>query len=74
MDVRKHREAEIKDFRFRDLRHSAASYLAMNGASLAEVLDHKTHQMVAHHAHLSDEHIVDVGARMNSNVFDGSEK
>ncbi|MFM7852107.1 MAG: site-specific integrase, partial [Flammeovirgaceae bacterium] len=41
--------AEIKDFRFHDLRHSAASYLAMNGASLAEiaeVLGHKTLQMV----------------------------
>jgi hypothetical protein len=34
----------MEDFRFHDLRHSAASYLAMNGASLAEiaeVLGHK---------------------------------
>ena len=29
--------AEIKDFRFHDLRHSAASYLAMNGATLSEI-------------------------------------
>lgn len=39
----------IEDFRFHDLRHSAASYLAMNGATLAEiaeVLGHKTLQMV----------------------------
>ena len=47
--------AEIEDFRFHDLRHSAASYLAMNGASLseiAEVLGHKTLQMVKRYAHL----------------------
>ena len=37
--------ASITDFRFHDLRHSAASYLAMNNASLAEIaeiLGHKT--------------------------------
>jgi integrase len=41
--------AEINDFKWHDLRHCTASYLAMNGASLAEiaeVLGHKTLQMV----------------------------
>lgn len=41
--------AGIKDFRFHDLRHTTASYLAMNGANpleIAEVLGHKTFQMV----------------------------
>ena len=41
--------ANIKDFRYHDLRHSAASYLAMNGASMMEIADilgHKTLQMV----------------------------
>lgn len=33
------REANIKKFRFHDLRHSAASYLAMNGATLAEIAE-----------------------------------
>jgi len=38
------RWADIEDFRFHNLRHSAAAYLAMNGASpaeIAEVLGHK---------------------------------
>lgn len=40
--------AEVKDFRWHDLRHSAASYLAMSGATpsqLAAVLGHKTLNM-----------------------------
>lgn len=42
-------EAKIKEFRFHDLRHSAASYLAMSGATapeIAAVLGHRTLQMV----------------------------
>jgi integrase len=52
-------KAKIKDFRWHDLRHSCASYLAMNGATLAEiaeVLGHKTLSMVKRYAHLSDAH------------------
>ncbi len=65
-------KAEIKDFRFHDLRHSAASYLAMNGASLAEiaeVLGHKTLQMVKRYAHLSEAHTSKVVASMNEKIF-----
>ena len=65
-------KAELKDFRFHDLRHSAASYLAMNGASLAEiaeVLGHKTLAMVKRYAHLSEAHTAGVVARMNQNIF-----
>jgi len=64
--------AQITDFRFHDLRHSAASYLAMNGASLveiAEVLGHKTLQMVKRYAHLSVAHTAGVVARMNTAIF-----
>lgn len=64
--------AEIEDFRFHDLRHSAASYLAMNGASLAEIaeiLGHKTLQMVKRYAHLSEAHTASVVAKMNEKVF-----
>lgn len=64
--------ARIDDFRFHDLRHSAASYLAMNGATLAEiaeVLGHKTLQMVKRYAHLSEQHTAKVVARMNEQIF-----
>lgn len=64
--------ARIEDFRFHDLRHSAASYLAMNGASLAEiaeVLGHKTLLMVKRYAHLSDAHTAKVVASMNDKIF-----
>lgn len=66
------KEAEIEDFRFHDLRHSAASYLAMNGATLAEiaeVLGHKTLQMVKRYAHLSEAHTSKVVASMNERIF-----
>jgi len=64
--------AKITDFRFHDLRHSAASYLAMNGATLseiAEVLGHKTLQMVKRYAHLSEAHTHSVVASMNDKIF-----
>ena len=66
------KKANIEDFRFHDLRHSAASYLAMNGASLAEiaeVLGHKTLQMVKRYAHLSEAHTASVVERMNNKIF-----
>ena len=69
-------KAELVDFRFHDLRHSAASYLAMNGASpldIAAVLGHKSLDMVKRYAHLSDQHTAGVVERMNEKKFgDGS--
>lgn len=65
--------AGIDDFRFHDLRHSCASYLAMNGASLAEiaeVLGHKTLAMVKRYAHISPQHIRGVVERMNAAIFE----
>ncbi|KJV07021.1 tyrosine-type recombinase/integrase [Methylocucumis oryzae] len=66
--------AEINDFHWHDLRHCTASYLAMNGASLAEiaeVLGHKTLNMVKRYAHLSDGHVSNVVASMNAKIFGG---
>jgi integrase len=67
-------DAEIEDFHWHDLRHCTASYLAMNGASLAEiaeVLGHKTLSMVKRYAHLSDGHVSNVVASMNDKIFGG---
>jgi integrase len=52
-------QAEIDDFRFHDLRHTTASYLAQSGASLleiADVLGHKQIQMTKRYAHLCIDH------------------
>lgn len=65
-------KAGLSDFRFHDLRHTAASYLAMGGASLAEiaeVLGHKTFSMVRRYSHLSDSHTAKVVANMNERIF-----
>ena len=64
--------ANIADFRFHDLRHTFASYLAMNGASLleiAEALGHKSLAMVKRYAHLTEAHTRGVVERMNRAVF-----
>ncbi|MFA6687844.1 MAG: site-specific integrase [Desulfuromonas sp.] len=67
-------KANIEDFRFHDLRHSAASYLAMSGATpseIADILGHKTLQMVKRYAHLSDSHVSSVVQRMNDKFLQG---
>ena len=67
-------KAGIQDFRFHDLRHSAASYLAMSGASLAEiaeVLGHKTLQMVKRYSHLSEQHTANIVSKMNEKFIGG---
>jgi len=40
-------DADIKDFRFHDLRHSCASYLAQSGASLLEIADVLGHKDIS---------------------------
>lgn len=77
LDIRRPWEEALKasaidNFRFHDLRHSAASYLVMNGASLAEIaeiLGHKTLAMVKRYAHFSEAHTSSVVARMNDQLF-----
>ncbi len=59
--------AKVEEFRFHDLRHTFASYLAMSGATLPELceaLGHKTLAMVKRYAHLSEAHTSGVVKRM----------
>ena len=52
-------EAEVDSFRFHDLRHTTASYLAQSGASLleiADVLGHKQINVTRRYAHLCINH------------------
>lgn len=52
--------AGIADFRFHDLRHTAASHLAMRGRpmkEIQEVLGHKSFSMTLRYAHLSPTHL-----------------
>lgn len=53
------RRAGIKDFRFKDLRHTFASHFVMRGGTmkeLQELMGHKTMNMTMRYAHLSQEH------------------
>jgi integrase len=59
--------SSIEDFRFHDLRHTTASYLAQQGASLLEIADalgHRTLAMVKRYSHLTQSHKVNVIRRM----------
>ena len=50
------RKVKIEDFRFHDLRHTAASWMRMNGADIhtvAQLLGHKDLRMAARYQHLS---------------------
>lgn len=56
--------ADVKDFHWHDLRHTAASYLTMAGVGsmeVAKVLGHKTLAMTARYSHLSPERTVELG-------------
>jgi len=65
-------KAKIHGYKWHDNRHSCASYLLMNGASLAEiaeVLGHKTLAMVKRYAHLSESHTSSIVEKMNLQIF-----
>jgi integrase len=64
--------SQIKDFRFHDLRHTSASYLAMSGIGLrdiSDILGHKTLAMVQRYSHLTDDHKHQSVSRMVAQRF-----
>lgn len=64
--------ANIKDFRWHDLRHTAASYLAMNGATQGElmaILGHRSPNMTRRYAHFSQKHLSDLLSRTNQKLL-----
>jgi integrase len=64
--------ANIKNFRFHDLRHTAASYLAMQGATQGElmaILGHKTPAMTRRYAHYSQDHIRKILEKISNNLI-----
>lgn len=66
-------KAGLANFKFHDLRHTAASYLAMNNASLIEIgtlLGHKTVQMTKRYAHLSNSHLFPMAQNLDRKLFD----
>lgn len=66
-------KAGVKDFRFHDLRHHAASKLAISGVPLnqiAHLLGHKSLAMTMRYAHLCDENVVDIGAKLDKLNFE----
>lgn len=63
--------AEIHNFRWHDLRHTAASYLAMQGFSLLEigkVLGHRTLEMTMRYSHLSETRTVELGDALSDRL------
>ena len=68
------RRLKIADFRFHDLRHTAASWLRMQGADIhtvAQLLGHKDLRMAARYQHLSPSFLWEAVSRLDG-VFGDS--
>lgn len=66
------RVAGIKGFRWHDLRHTAASYLAMNGATQGElmaILGHRSPHMTRRYAHFSQSHLRNLLEKSNDTLI-----
>jgi integrase len=62
------RRLKIADFRFHDLRHTAASWLRMKGADIhtvAQLLGHRDLRMAARYQHLSPAFLVDAVSQLD---------
>jgi len=69
--------AGIEGFRFHDLRHTAASYMAMSGATQGElmtILGHRTPQMTRRYAHYSQDHLKKLLEKTNQTLTNVSKQ
>ena len=65
-------QIQLKDFRIHDIRHTTASYIAMNGGSLldiAEILGHKSLVMARRYSHLTQKHTASVLQKATSKML-----
>ena len=66
---RRCKKTGIFDFRFHDLRHTAASWMRMQGADIhtvAQLLGHKDLRMAARYQHLSPQFLAEAVGRLDS--------
>ena len=66
------KKIKLKDFHIHDLRHTTASYIAMNGGSLldiAEILGHKSLTMARRYSHLTEKHTASVLSKVTSKML-----
>ena len=65
--------AKVEDFRFHDLRHTTASYLAMSGVpiqTISRILGHKTIQMIMRYTHLDSAHLREAIQKISSVIVE----
>lgn len=64
-------KAGLQNFRFHDLRHTAASYLAMSGGTLndiGEIIGHKSLKSTKRYSHLTETHTSRLQEKMNHTI------
>lgn len=62
----------LVDFHIHDIRHTTASYIAMNGGSLldiAEILGHKSIVMARRYSHLTQKHTATIIENVSNNIL-----
>ena len=65
------KRAELKDFRFHDLRHTASTYLALLGIpirDIADILGHKSMQMTMRYSHLNSNRLQGAMIELNKKI------
>jgi integrase len=70
------KKANLNNFRFHDIRHTAASYLAMSGANAIEIalfLGHKTLHSTKRYTHFSRMHLQKMAENHDAKLFNNTQ-